>query len=125
MKSIIPIIILISSLGLKFNSDTLVGKWQCYHIEQEDGATKTIALFSGKETEYSCNGLTLDLKSDGTGWESQGELTFKYELKDTVLTLGNRYYVVELLNEQELILRDYDPNEMSLFNYRQKFKRIE
>ena len=126
MKTLIPIIIiLISSLSLKFDSDKLVGKWQCYHKEQEDGTTKSISLFSGEEFEYSCDGLIIDLKSDGTGWESQGKLTFKYRLIDSVLNMGNRYYIVELLSEKELILRDYDPDDIALFNYRSKFKRME
>lgn len=77
----------------------------------------------GQEFTYSCNDLTLELKSDGTGTESQGELKFGYTVKDSLLQLGNRVYVIELLNEQELVIRDYDPEEMKLSIYRQKFRR--
>ena len=114
-----------SILTLQNNSDDLVGKWKCYHKELEDGTTKSMDLFSGKEFEYSCDGLIINLKSDSTGWESLGEQSFKYELKDSILTLGNRFYVVELLSKKELILRDYEPDGLSISNFRQKFKRIE
>ena len=125
MKSILTIIIvLVSCHSLKFNSEKLIGKWECYHKELEDGTTKSTDLFSGEEFEYSCNGLILELKSDFTGWESLGEQTFKYELKDSILTLGNRSYLVELLNKEELIIRDYDKDGFSISNFRQKFKRI-
>ena len=127
MKNLITIsiIILNSCVGLKTISDELVGKWECYHKELEDGKTKSTDLFSGEEFEYSCDGLIIELKSDSTGWESINELSFKYELKDSILTLGNSIYVVELLSKTELIIRDYEPDGLSISNYRLKFERIE
>jgi len=127
MKYLIAILIIVltSCVGLKIVSNELIGKWKCYHKELEDGTTKNTDLFSGEEFEYSCDGLIIELRSDFTGWESLGEQRFKYELKDSILTLGNRFYVVELLNKKEMIIRNYDPKGLSISNFRQKFKRIE
>ena len=120
----ISIIILTSCIGMKNVSNELVGKWECYHKELEDGTTKGTDFF-GEEFEYSCNGLVIELKSDLTGWESIGEQKFEYKLKDSILRLGNRFYIVELLNKKELTIRNYEPDGISLANFRQKFKRIE
>jgi len=115
----------ISSFNFQNRKNDLIGKWACYHKELEDGTTNNTDIFSGKKFKYSCDGLTIELKSNLTGWESMGELNFKYELKDSILTLGNRLYVVELLNKKELIIRDYKPDGLSISNFRQKFTKIE
>ena len=126
MKYIITlsIIILTSFIGLKNVSNELVGKWKCYHKELEDGTTKSTD-FDGNEFEYSCGGLIIELKSDFTGSESIGGLNFKYKKNDSILKLGNRNYVIEKLTKTELVIRDYDSDRTNLWNYRQKFKKIE
>ena len=126
MKHIITIsiIILTSCVGLKNVSNELVGKWECYHKELEDGTTKSTD-FDGNEFEYSCSGLIIELKSNFTGSESIGGLNFKYKKNDSILNLGNRNYVIEKLTKTELVIRDYDSDGTNLWNYRQKFKKIE
>ncbi|UMB61413.1 hypothetical protein MHL31_04215 [Lutibacter sp. A80] len=126
MKHIITIsiIILTSCVGLKNVSNELVGKWECYHKELEDGTTKSTD-FDGNEFEYSCSGLIIELKSDFTGSESIGGLNFKYKKNDSILNLGNRNYVIEKLTKTELVIRDYDSDGTNLWNYRQKFKKVE
>ena len=121
----ISIIILTSCISLKNTSNELVGKWECYHKELEDGTTKSTDLFSGEEFEYSCDGLIIELKSDFTGSESIGEESFEYKKTDSILNLGNRNYVIEKLTKTELVIRDYDSNGTNLSNFRQKFKKIE
>ena len=127
MKYIITlsIIILTSCIALKNESNELVGKWECYQKELEDGTTKSTNLFSGEEFEYSCDGLIIELKSDFTGSESIGGITFEYKKNDSILNLGNRNYVIEKLTNTELVIRDYDSDGTSLSNFRQKFKKIE
>jgi|SRR5690606_8520756 len=127
MKHIITIsiIILTSCVGLKNVSNELVGKWECYHKELEDGTTKSTDLFSGEEFEYSCDGLIIELKSDFTGSESIGGISFEYKKTDSILNLGNRNYVIEKLTKTELVIRDYDSDGTNLSNFRQKFKKIE
>ncbi|WP_421877361.1 hypothetical protein [Marinoscillum sp.] len=123
MRTLTITFLLISLTQLKAQrSELLIGTWNCYHKELEDGTTSGTD-FMGQEFTYSCNDLTLELKDDGTGSESQGGLKFEYVLKDSLLQLGNRVYVIELLNKQELVIRDYDPEEMKLSVYRQKFRR--
>ena len=117
--------ILASFLNFQSSSNDLIGNWKCYHIELEDGTTKSTDAFSGKEFEYSCEGLTLILKPDFTGTESIGGLNFKYQRKDSILSLGNRNYIIEKLTKTQLVIRDYDSNGTNLFNFRQKFKRTE
>lgn len=121
----ISIIILTSCISLKNTSNELVGKWECYHRELEDGTTKSTDLFNGEEFEYSCDGLIIELKSDFTGSESIGKKTFEYKKTDSILNLGNRNYVIEKLTKTELVIRDYDSNGTNLSNFRQKFKKIE
>jgi len=106
------------------NSNNLIGKWKCYHKELEDGTTKSIDLFSGEEFEYSCDGLTIELKSDFTGLESIGGLNFKYQRNDSILKLGNRNYIIEKLTKTELVIRDYDSDGTNISNFRQKFKKV-
>ena len=112
-------------MNLQKDSNDLVGKWECHHMEKEDGTRKSTDAFSGKEFEYSCHGLILELNSDSTGTESLGGLKFKYVRNDSILKLGNRNYIIEKLNKSELVLRDYDLNGTNIFNYRQKFKKID
>ena len=127
MKNLIifTLTILTSVFNLNNNTNELIGKWECYHKELEDGTTKTTDFFSGEETEYSCNGLIIELKSDFTGMESIGGLSFKYKRVDSLLSLGYRDYIIEKLTENELIIRDYDSDGMNIYNYRQKFKKID
>ena len=93
---IVSIIIIVSCVGAKNTDNDLFGKWECYHMEREDGTTKNTDLFSGEEFEYSCTGLIIELKSNFTGYESIGELNFKYQKKAvsyTHLTLPTTPYV--------------------------------
>ena len=115
---------LASCINLQENSEYLIGKWECYHKEKEDGTTNSIDAFSGKEFEYSCDGITIELNSDFTGSDDTG-LEFKYQIKDSILTLGNRSYIVEELTKTELVIRNYDPNGISLSNFRTKFRKQE
>ena len=123
----ISIIILISCIGLKNISNELVGKWECYHKELEDGTTKSTDSFSEEEFEYSCDGLIIELKSDFTGSQSIGDLNyfFKYQRNDSILELGTRSYIIEKLTNTELIIRNYDPKQINLSNFRTKFKKQE
>ncbi len=123
--TIFTITFLTSCLNLQNNSNDLIGKWECYHKELEDGTTKSTDLFSEEEFEYSCDGLILELKSDFTGLESIGGLNFKYQRKDSILNLGNRNYIIEKLTKTELVIRDYDSGGINISNFRQKFKKIE
>ena len=121
----LSIIILTSCIGLKNVSNELVGKWECYHKELEDRTTKSTDLFSDEEFEYSCDGLIIELKSDLTGSESIGGITFEYKRNDSILSLGNRNYVIEKLTKTELVIRDYDSDGTNISNFRQKFKKVE
>lgn len=123
----ISIIILTSCIGLKNVSNELVGKWECYHKELEDGTTKSTDLFSEEEFEYSCDGLIIELKSDFSASHSIGDLNyfFKYKRKDSILELGTRSYIIEKLTKTELVIRDYDSDGTNISNFRQKFKKIE
>ena len=125
MKTIIILVFFFSLLNPKNHSNDLFGKWECYHKELEDGTTKSTDLFSGEEFEYSCDGLIIELKSDFTGSESIGGLTFEYKKTDSILNLGNRNYVIEKLTKTELVIRDYDSDGTNISNFRQKFKKIE
>ena len=122
---IFTISILSSAMNLNNSTNELIGKWKCYHKELEDGTTKNTDFFSGEEIEYSCDGLILDLKPDFTGSESIGGLNFKYIRKDSILSLGNRSYIIEKLTENELVFRDFDSDGTNLYNYRRKFKKID
>ncbi len=115
---------LASCLNLQDNSDYLIGKWECYHKELEDGITKSIDAFSGKEFEYSCDGITFELNSDFTGVDDTG-IKFKYQKKDSILTLGNRSYIIEELTKTQLVIRNYDPKGINIYNFRTKFKKQE
>ncbi|GGG41153.1 hypothetical protein GCM10011344_47540 [Dokdonia pacifica] len=115
---------IISCQNSKNNSQDLFGKWKCHHKELEDGTTKSTDIFSDEEFEFSCNRLTIILKSDFTGSESLSESNFKYHINDSILTLGNRQYIIEKLTNTELIIRDYDSKQISLSTFRQKLKKV-
>ena len=127
MKTLIifTLTFLASCFNLQNNSNDLIGKWQCYHRELEDGTTKGTDAFSGKEFEYSCHGVIIELKSDFTASESMNGLSFKYQRNDSILKLGDRNYIIEKLTKTELVIRDYDSKRMKFTNFRQKFKKIE
>ncbi|SMP00861.1 hypothetical protein SAMN06265375_10123 [Muriicola jejuensis] len=118
------IVILVSWLTTQTGNEKLVGKWQCYHEDLEDDTTTGRDIFTDQEFEFSCNGMIIQLNSDLTGWEALGEQEFVYKLIDSILRMGSRYYVVELLTEKQMILRDHDPDSLSLFYYRRKYNRI-
>ena len=127
MKNLIifTITLLASCVNFQNNTDELTGKWKCYHKELEDGTTTSTDLFSGEKFEYSCNGLIIELKSDFTGSESIGGMNFKYERIDSILKLGNRNYIIELITKKELVIRDYNSDRINSSNFRQEFKKIE
>ena len=109
---------------LQDKSNDLIGKWECYHKELEDGTTKSTD-FSGEEFEYSCEGLMIELKSDFTGSESIGGLNFNYQRTDSILKMGSRNYVIELLDKNKLQIRDYSTDKADLGGgMRMKFKKI-
>ncbi len=124
MKFLIATFIFLASfqLNAQISGELLTGTWNCYHKELEDGTTSGTD-FMGQEFEYSCDGLTLELRDNGIGTESQGGLEFQFAVQDSLIQLGNRIYVIELLNKQELVLLDYDPEQMKLSVYRQKFRK--
>jgi len=124
MKNLLLLIILlISTVAFgQITKDQLVGSWQCYHLELENGDTGEELTFDGKP--YTCD-VIIDLRSNMTGIESSGGIDFQYALQDSILMLGNRYYKIESLTKSELILLDKpSPNPFSLANYRQKFNKI-
>ena len=127
MKTLIifTLTFLASCLNFQNFSDDLIGKWECYHKELEDGTTKSTDLFSGKEFEYSCDGLIIEFNSDLTGSESIGGLSFKYERNDSILKLGNRNYIIEKLTKTELVIIENNSDGLDLQKFRQKFKRTE
>ena len=102
----------------------LIGKWECYHKELEDGTTISTDM-DGKEFSYSCDGLIIDLKPDFTGTESYGGQNFKYKKNDSILTLGMRNYIIEKLTTKELIIREYDKDGFSFSIFRTKFRKID
>ena len=110
-------------LNFQTSSNDLIGEWECYRKELEDGTTKSTDAFSGEEFEYSCDGLIVKLNSDSTGTESIGELNFKYQRNDSILSLGNRNYIIEKLTKTELIIRDHDSGGFNISNFRQKFRK--
>ena len=126
MKTLTIIIItfLIFCLNLQDNSNDLIGKWECYHKELEDGTTKSVDAFSGEEFEYSCDGISIELNSDFTGIDDTG-IKFKYQKKDSILTLRNRSYVIEQLTKSQLVIRNYDPKGINISNFRTKFRKQE
>ncbi len=127
MKTLIifSLTFLASCLILQNSSNDIIGKWECYHKELEDGTTKGTDLFSGEEYEYSCNGLIIELKADFTGSESIGGLSFKYEKNDSILKLGDRSYIIELLDKNKLQIRDYSTDKTDLSGgWRRKFKKV-
>ena len=68
-------------LNLQNNPDDLLGRWECYHKELEDGTTKSTDIFNEEEFEYSCEGLIIELKSDFTGSQSIGDLNYFFKYK--------------------------------------------
>lgn len=124
MKTIIILVFFASLLNPKNHSKDLFGTWECYHKELEDGTTKSTD-FDGNEFEYTCEGLIIKLKSDFTGSESIGGLSFKYEINDSILKLGSRSYIIEKLTKTDLIIRNHDLDGNNIFNFRQKFKKSE
>lgn len=123
MKFLAIIIAFLSSLiNFQDNSNHLIGKWECYHKELEDGNTKSVDAFSGEEFEYTCDGVTIQLNSNFTGVDDTG-IKFKYQKNDSILILGNRNYVIEELTKTQLVIRDYNPKRTNIYNFRRKFRK--
>jgi hypothetical protein len=122
MKSLITVLFFLACFTFQDTSEYLFGTWECYHKELEDGTTTNVDPFSGKEFEYSCEGITLKLNSDATGIDGTG-IKFNYQKKDSILTLGTRKYIIEKLTNTRMVLREYDPRGMSFKNFRTKFKK--
>jgi hypothetical protein len=57
--------------------------------------------------------------------KAYGNEKFSYELKDSILRLGNRLYIVEELTKDELVLLEYSKDDASTaWNFRQRFKKL-
>lgn len=52
----------------------------------------------------------LKFNSDGTGKDLHDESEFYYEMKDTLLAIGSRLYILEKLTSDSLVIRDYEDN---------------
>lgn len=116
-------ILLILSFSLFFfiqeKESMLVGTWECYHKEFESGKT-TATDIDGNTFKISCDGVKFQLMKDFTGKEFTNNLKFTYKIKDSNIQLGNRSYIIEVLNDKELVLLE----SKRVFPMRQKFKKV-
>ena len=130
---ILSVIFLNSCSEIQNTPNSHVGTWECYHKELKDGTTKSKDIFTGEESEYSCDGFILVLNADSTAKELKNDLNLKYKRNNSIITMsiqvaghsiGDNQYVIEKLTDTELILTDYDTTGTRLFGYRKKYRRV-
>jgi len=120
-------------LGINFcpaQSETekkLIGKWLL--VEQMDSFNDEIEKLSINESSYNSKNktevekqTTLVFKNDNSIFINQigDEYSSTFKLVDSILSIGNRKYVLVEIDNKKLIFKDKD----GLFNKHYKYKKI-
>ncbi|WP_435263476.1 toxin-antitoxin system YwqK family antitoxin [Tenacibaculum sp. nBUS_03] len=138
MKTLLILIILITSQSgySQFKIENLLGTWESFETRaQKEERNEDILLIESTESNDSNKNLTqtklilqfsekreIDFMQAGVQYKA------KYELKDSILTLGNRKYIISKLTNRLLILKDFDnvsfAKETNYKKIKQKLKNI-
>ena len=90
------------------NTASVEGTWKCIKKETKDGNDGSNLTFTGQP--YTCR-VNITLLAQGNGIENNANEKFKYSLKDSILTLGNRQYIIEKLNKTTLVILEKPANK--------------
>ncbi|TRX50924.1 hypothetical protein FNH22_25055 [Fulvivirga sp. M361] len=103
---ILPFILfLIFSCQPTSSTEIIYGSWEAYKKVLRNGETGEKYTFDGKPYRTS---LKFDLFEDGRGFEYSNNTEFQYSVRDSILILGNRNYIIENLDAESLILLEYN-----------------
>ena len=117
------------NINAQFKVEQLIGTWESYETEaqrkkREQNIPITETFGSGKKSnaieiilKFS-RGNEMDLTQAGIPYKA------KYKLKDSLLIMGNRKYIISKLTQDILILKDYESLFSSETNYRRSKKKI-
>lgn len=117
------------NINAQFKVEQLIGTWESYETEtQRKKREQNIPITEPIESNKKSNPTEIILKfNQGNKMDlTQAGVPYKanYTLKDSVLTMGNRKYIISKLTQDILILKDYESLFLSETNYRRSKKEI-
>jgi len=86
-------------------SNNVIGTWKAYKKTTIEGDSLN---FLGEK--YSSS-MHFSLESKGNGTDLNDPVReFKYSQSGDTLLFGNRYYLINAISKQEMVLREFDPS---------------
>ena len=114
------------SVAQSESEKTIIGKWIL--IEETDSFPDDIKLLTENNSELKTNSkakskTTLTFNIDKSIFINQNENVYNsyYKLTDSILSIGNRNYILLKVDNSKLIYKNKD----GLFNKHYKYKKIE
>ncbi len=105
-------------------SELLIGKWEGYKMDKRNGDTGEDITLDGKP--YTTETI-LEFYGDGKGYDYDSDTYFRYFIENNIILMGNRFWEIEKITEEELILVEYDleygPSEFDFRSYFRKVKK--
>lgn len=113
----------------QFKVEQLIGTWESYETEaqqkkREENISITEAIGSNKKSKPI--EIILKFNEENKLDFTQGGTPYKarFSLKDSILTIGNRKYIISRLTQDILILKENDDLFSAETNYRRSKKKI-
>ena len=123
-------IISFQNINAQFKVGQLIGTWESYETEaQRKKREQNIPITEPIGSNKKSSPIEIILKfNQGNKMDfTQAGIPYKgkYKLKDSLLTMGNRKYIISKLTKDILVLKDYDNIFSKQTNYRRSRKKIE
>ncbi|MFY0604964.1 MAG: hypothetical protein JXQ93_13615 [Flavobacteriaceae bacterium] len=130
-KALVLLIISISlqNINAQFKVEQLIGTWESYETEaqrKEREQNRPITESIGSNEKSNAIEIILKFHQKNKMDLTQGGIPYKvkYKLKDSLLIMGNRKYIISKLSKDILILKDYNSLFSTETNYRRSKKKI-
>lgn len=106
---LLSVALLLPILLYSQDKSLLLGKWKVIENKDKEGEEMP-TIIGGSEENIA---FKIRLFGDGTGYDYESETNFDYELKNQILSLGNRSYKVIKLSAKKMVLEEVE-DEFSL-----------
>jgi len=116
-------------MNAQFKVEQLIGTWESYETESQlKKREQNISITEPIGSNRKSKPIEIILKfNKGNKMDiTQAGIPYKagFKLKDSILTMGNRKYIISELTQDILILKDYESLFSAETNYRRSKKKI-
>ena len=120
---------LFQNINAQFKVEQLIGTWESYETEaQRKKREQNVPITEpiGSKKKSSPVEIILKFNKENKLDFTQAGIPYKerFKLKDIILTMGNRKYIISKLTQDILILKDFESLFSAETNYRRSQKKI-